>query len=202
MCFWNLCCNGNIFKYAKITSLLELCAGVIICFGLAIPIFIYYNVLHVLLLALFNFSSVLVNIILLALDFWKIRQLLIYKWNFVLRIIWTMLQVAAIILYLYYGFEQNFSKDWRTTLDFDDHLEAFINWDFLLGHMPTYLLSIGERSQTTLTRFCPLLTAYLSPFPISSTTSSCQRSLWTPPYLINKQVKQKISFSFVQLHFL
>ena len=127
MCVWNLCCNGNIFKYAKITSLLEICAGVVICFGLAIPIFTYYNSLHVLLLAIFNFSSVLVNIVLLALDFWKIRQLLIYKWNFVLRIIWTMLQVAAIVLYLYFGFEKNLSKDWRTTLENDNYLEAFIS---------------------------------------------------------------------------
>ena len=127
MCVWNLCCNGNIFKYAKITSLLEICAGVIICFGLAVPIFTYYDFLHVLLLAIFNFSSVLVNIVLLALDFWKIRQLLIYKWNFVLRIIWTILQVAAIVLYLYFVFEQNFSKDWRTTLENDNYLEAFIS---------------------------------------------------------------------------
>ena len=130
MCVWNLCCKGNIFKYAKITSLFELCAGVFICFGLTIPIFFYYNVLHVLLLAIFNFSSVLVNIVLLALDFWKIRQLLIYKWNFVLRILWTMLQVAAIVLYLYFGFEQKLSKDWRSALENENYLEAYISSDF------------------------------------------------------------------------
>ena len=96
-------CCGDIFGYAKVSTIVELCLSVIANIGLLIgfifAVFIY-NFGSIGQLGIYNFICISTNTILVILELKNICGKSIKKWNLVMRIIWTVVVGLIVILYL------------------------------------------------------------------------------------------------------
>jgi len=96
-------CCGDIFGYAKVSTIVELSLSVIANTGLLVG-FIYnlfvYNFGLIVQLEIYNLISISTNTILVILELKNICRKSIKKWNLVMRIIWTVAVGLIVILYL------------------------------------------------------------------------------------------------------
>ena len=96
-------CCGDIFEYAKFSTIVELSLSVIANTGLLVG-FIYnlfvYNFGLIVQLEIYNLISISTNTILVILELKNIYRKSIKKWNLVMRIIWTVAVGLIVILYL------------------------------------------------------------------------------------------------------
>ena len=96
-------CCGDIFGYAKVSTIVELSLSVIVNTGLLIG-FLYdvyiYNFGLIVQLVIYNLICISTNTILVILELKNICRKSIKKWNLVMRIIWTVAVGLIAILYL------------------------------------------------------------------------------------------------------
>ena len=101
-------CCGDIFGYAKVSTVVELCLSVIVNIGLLLGfIFIAQDLFTTSnqvgdfwQIGLFNLVLITTNTILVIFELKSIRGKSYKKWNLVLRIIWTLVAGLMVILYL------------------------------------------------------------------------------------------------------
>ena len=96
-------CCGDIFGYAKVSTIVELSLSVIVNIGLLIGFFydVYiYNFGLIVQLVIYNLICISTNTILVILELKNICRKSIKKWNLVMRIIWTVAVGLIVILYL------------------------------------------------------------------------------------------------------
>ena len=98
-----LSCCGDIFGYAKVSTIVELSLSVIVNTGLLVG-FIYdvfiCNFGLFAQLGIYNLICISTNTILIILELKNICRKSIKKWNLVMRIIWTVVVGLIFILYL------------------------------------------------------------------------------------------------------
>jgi hypothetical protein len=96
-------CCGNIFGYAKVSTIVELSLSVIVNTGLLVGLIydVYiYNFGLIVQLGILNLICISTNTILNILELKNICRKSIKKWNLVMRIIWTVALGLIVILYL------------------------------------------------------------------------------------------------------
>ena len=159
-------CCGDIFGYAKVSTIVELCLSVIANIGLLVgfifAVFIY-NFGSIGQLGIYNFICVSTNTILVILELKNICGKSIKKWNLVMRIIWTGVVGLIVILYLIQLIScTNHGRDacliWdRETFDHSDlSLAIFsiclliVGPMFLYGIFKSFLLHKVLKSQSDL----------------------------------------------------
>jgi hypothetical protein len=127
-----VCCGGDIFGYAKVSAIVELCLSVImnIVLLLGLNIAIKFADTGILLPGIFNFILISTNTILVSLELNSFCGKSVKKWNLLMRIIWTV--VVGLIM--------------------DSSLTAL----FLYGIFKSFLLSKMLKSQSELPHHFPL----------------------------------------------
>ena len=93
-------CCGDIFGYAKVSTIVELCLSVIVNIGLLLGFIFIAQVGDLWQIGLFNLVLITTNTILVIFELKSIRGKSYKKWNLVLRIIWTLVAGLMVILYL------------------------------------------------------------------------------------------------------
>ena len=93
-------CCGDIFGYAKVSTVVELCLSVIVNIGLLLGFIFIAQVGDLWQIGLFNLVLITTNTILVIFELKSIRGKSIKKWNLVMRIIWTLVVGLIVILYL------------------------------------------------------------------------------------------------------
>ena len=93
-------CCGDIFGYAKVSTVVELCLSVIVNIGLLLGFIFIAQVGDLWQIGLFNLVLITTNTILVIFELKSIRGKSIKKWNLVMRIIWTVAVGLIFILYL------------------------------------------------------------------------------------------------------
>ena len=93
-------CCGDIFGYAKVSTIVELCLSVIVNIGLLLGFIFIAQAGDLWQIGLFNLVLITTNTILVIFELKSIRGKSYKKWNLVLRIIWTLVAGLMVILYL------------------------------------------------------------------------------------------------------
>ena len=95
-----VCCCDDIFGYAKVSAIVELCLSVIVNIGLLLGFIFTAQGGDLWQIGLFNLVLITTNTILVIFELKSIRGKSIKKWNLVMRIIWTLVVGLIVILYL------------------------------------------------------------------------------------------------------
>ena len=97
-----VCCCDDIFGYAKVSAILELCLSVIV--NIVLLLGLIYALIHDVgstgQLGIFNFILISTNTLLVSLELYSFCGKSIKKWNLVMRKIWTVVVGLIVTLYL------------------------------------------------------------------------------------------------------
>ena len=141
---------GDIFGYAKVSTIVELCLSVVANIGLLLGFILViqcYQDGDLWQMGLFNLVLITTNTILVIFELKSIRGKSIKKWNLVMRIIWTVVVGLIVILYLIQLIScTNHGRDacliWHRETFYHDDLSVLIFSICLLIVGPMFLYGI------------------------------------------------------------
>ena len=169
-------CCGDIFGYAKVSTIVELCLSVIVNIGLLLGFLLVAYIWKILLMGIFILVLITTNTIIVIFELKSIHGNSIKKWNLVMRIIWTGVVGLVVILYLIQLIScTNQGRDacliWDTwSPDFDLSVLTFsiclliVGPMFLYGIFKSFLLHKVLKSQSYLPQQLGLPLTRLSQF--------------------------------------